>query len=62
MLYTALVMPVRVTFILDDDGDVLWPTLDWIIDGIFILDIITTFFSAYFDGEENLVFHKKVIL
>lgn len=54
-------MPVRVTFIQEDDGEYLWTTLDWIVDGMFFLDIISTFFSAYFDAEENLVLQKRVI-
>lgn len=52
-------MPIRVSFITDDSA--LWTALDWTIDGIFMLDIIVTFFSAYFDAEENLVIQRRVI-
>ena len=52
-------MPIRVTFIADDDAGI-WVALDWTFDAIFMCDIIVTFFSAYFDDEDNIVIKRKV--
>lgn len=59
LVYTALVMPVRITFF--DDSIVAWVVCDWVLDIIFMVDIVINFFSAYFDSEENLIAEKKVI-
>lgn len=58
-------MPIRIAFLTDDGGDddngnTLWPIVEYLIDSIFLGDIILTFFSAYFDRDDSLVVNKKV--
>lgn len=61
-------MPVRIAFLSDDDGDdddgeeATWTTIEYLIDSVFLGDIIITFFSAYFDNEDNLITRKRVYL
>ena len=52
-------MPVRLAFI---DNPIEWVVVDWIIDGIFMVDICMNFFTAYFDAEDSLVTSRKVIM
>jgi len=61
LVYTALFMPVRVAFITDDLDHGEWTALDWTSDGIFLIDIFVTFFSAYFNSDDNLITSRKKI-
>ena len=57
----ALILPYRVAF-LDDNED--WGPFDiaeMVFNGVFFMDIILNFFTAYYDPNENLVLDKKVI-
>jgi hypothetical protein len=63
LLYTASITPIRVVFVTDtsevrDD----WDILDFIIDSIFAVDIFISFFSAYYDSEDELVVDSKKIV
>jgi len=60
MIYTALVMPIRVAFMTDNEDNVGWVIMDWLCDGIFFLDIFITFFSAYFNDDDELIVSRKV--
>ena len=60
MLYIAIFIPLRLAFI--DDSAVGWTIFDWIINGIFIIDLFVNCFSAYFDQNDNLITDKKVKL
>jgi len=62
MIYTALLMPIRVAFMTDNDDNVGWVVIDWFIDGIFLLDIFITFFSSYFNDDDELIISWKVSL
>lgn len=59
LLYTAIIMPVRLAFI---DNPIGWVVVDWIMDGVFMADICVNFFTAYFDAEDSLVTSKKVTI
>ena len=55
LLYTAIVMPFQVCFD-DSDGIIAWSfTIDVILEILFILDIVVTFFSAYEDNDGNII-------
>lgn len=56
----ALILPYRVAF-LDDNED--WGPFDiaeMVFNGVFFMDIILNFLTAYYDSNENLVLDKKV--
>ena len=57
-------MPVRIAFLSDGDNDeeeeAAWTAIEYFVDCVFVGDIIITFFSAYFDHEDNLVVKKRV--
>jgi len=53
-------MPIRVAFITDDLDHGEWTAMDWLSDGIFLVDIFVTFFSAYFNYDDNLITNRKV--
>lgn len=59
LLYTALYMPYRISFI---DTEELWQSIvDWMINILFTADIIVTFFSAYEDDNGDLVSNCRQI-
>ena len=51
--YTAIVMPIRITFF--DDSYIGWVVVDWIFDSLFFIDLFINFVTAYFDDEDNIV-------
>lgn len=51
MLYVSIVMPYRVAFNYNNnDFKDVWSILELIINIIFLLDIILTFFTAIYDN------------
>lgn len=54
--------PYRLGFINDDPSsfDTTWDTIDLTIDCLFTIDIILTFFFAYYDDEFTIVDSKSV--
>ena len=58
MVYTATVSPYRIAFY--DEDSIGWLVIDGIVDGLFAIDMILTFFTAYFDNDENIVLDRKV--
>ena len=52
-------IPLRLSFI--DDSGVGWAITDWIVNGLFAIDIIINSFSAYFDANDNLITDRKVL-
>lgn len=58
--YAATLIPYKIAYI--EDGDFPeWDIFDNIIDSIFLLDMILTFFSAYYDSQNNLVTNWKYV-
>jgi hypothetical protein len=39
-----------------------WLVFDYVVDGLFMFDVVINFFSAYYDAEENIVVDRKVKL
>lgn len=63
LLYTASITPIRVVFVTDTSEELDdWDILDFIIDSIFGVDIFISFFSAYYDSEDELVVDSKKIM
>lgn len=59
MLYTVSVLPYRVCFIeTTDDG---WSIFDDVMNGVFIGDLLLSFFFAYYDESNVLVTSNKYI-
>lgn len=58
LVYTATVMPFKFAFI-EDDSD--WLVLEIMIDLLFFLDVIITFFSAYYDDAGNIITDRRKI-
>jgi hypothetical protein len=48
-MYVALVVPFRLGFELVDTRG--WKIWGFFVDGSFLVDIILTFFTSYFDAE-----------
>ena len=60
LLWTAIVTPFQICFI--DNASMMWFISDLIIDGLFFIDLIMNFFSAYIDYEGKLVTDSKKII
>ena len=53
LLYTATITPYRVTFI--DISDKNWTIIDWLVDALFMTDIVVTLNLAYTDEDGKTV-------
>ena len=60
LLYTATVTPYQVCFVEEEDDT--WFIIGSIIDGLFFIDIIINFHSAYTDLDGKLIIDKKLIM
>ena len=60
LLYTALVMPVRIFFF--DTPSLGWTIIERTIDALFWLDMLINFISAYVDENDNVVTDIKLII
>jgi len=58
MLYTAFIMPFVLAYI-DDGGP--WVIIEPVVDGLFFLDILVTFNSAFHNAAGELVTSRKAI-
>jgi hypothetical protein len=56
------VTPYRVCFI-DDDCESVFYYFDFVIDILFLIDLVLNFFSAYIDSDENVIRnHKSIVI
>jgi hypothetical protein len=60
LIYTAIVMPMRLAFIEGEVYDTWW-CFELALDCLFFLDILVNFISAYFDTEGNIVTNRRQI-
>ena len=58
--YSITITPYRIAF--EDVTPLGWVIADSLIDFMFLVDIMVTFFVSYFDDEEKLIMNKKVLL
>lgn len=54
-LFTCIITPYRLAFFLEYDDPLPWKICNYFVDGSFAVDVILTFFSAYYDGEVAVV-------
>lgn len=59
LVYTAIFVPFKIAFILDDGGDFV--ALDTTVDVLFAIDIIVNFLSAVEGKNGKLVTDHKTI-
>jgi len=59
LAYTATIMPYRLTF--EDHTPVGWRAIDYIVDLLFLADLLINFVSAYYDDEGTLVKDPKLL-
>lgn len=60
LIYTATVVPYNVSFPIQTTTTL--SVVEYISDGIWIIDLILTFFCAYEDKMENLITDRKKII
>lgn len=61
ILYCATVLPYRIAF--EDDTSLMWIYIDFILDGLFWVDLVLNMLTTYYDDENNklITSRKKVI-
>lgn len=60
LLWSATITPYRVSFDVDDSSQVL-DSIETLISGLFAVDIVFSFLSAYYDSDNKLVIDKRKI-
>ena len=58
LLYTATFVPYRTAFI--DDGGTGLNDWEWVVDVLFMADLVITFISAYEDRDKNIEVRLKL--
>jgi len=61
MVYTALLMPFRLSFY-DDNGTDEWFILEVVVNCLFFLDILLTLNTGFYDSEGTLIMQRKAII
>lgn len=58
----GFILPYRIAFS-EDDGQEWGPydVIEMAMNGVFFIDIVLNFFTAFYDENENLVLDRKVI-
>jgi len=59
LIFTCLVTPVRMAFVETDTTN--WKIVNYIIDSIFLLDIIFTFNQAFYDEDFKIISDRKEV-
>lgn len=61
LVYTATMMPFRMAFEEEESFD--WQVFEWVLNGLFFVDILVTCFSSYYDDEGKLVVsHQQIFV
>jgi Ion transport protein len=50
LIFTAVTTPLQLAF--SDSDNLTWTVINYIVDSIFLIDIVLSFFSAY-EGEDE---------
>lgn len=53
LIFTCMVTPYRIAFVEKDDD--IWSLINMSIDGLFLIDMILCFISAYYTDEFELI-------
>lgn len=59
LIFTCMVTPYRIAFV--DEDDTLWTVLNYSIDGLFVVDMILCFLTAYYTDDFELIEDRKEI-
>ena len=59
LIWTALYIPYRLAFI--DDASLPIFIMECIMDGIFLIDIVFNFFTAFYDNDTILITDRRII-
>jgi len=59
LFFSCLVTPYRIVFVPVDSP--AWKGINLAIDGLFFIDILITFNTAYFDDQHKLIENRKMI-
>ena len=60
-MYTAFITPIRITFY-EEDNSFAWIFVDYLIDSLFIIDIIITLNSAFYRSENEFISSRKAVI
>lgn len=60
ILFTCTVSPYRIAFMSSVEDSIFLYVFEILIDFSFIIDLLLTFFTAYYDLDDNLITRKKV--
>ena len=52
VFYAAIVVPFRLAFVEDESKG--WKSVGYIMDAIFLIDLVMTFFVSYYDEDKNI--------
>lgn len=61
LLYTAIVTPFVIAFIVSENWD-YWFWIDFLIDISFLIDTVLNLNTAYFTKDDFLIFNRKKII
>ena len=59
LIFACLVTPCRIAFV--DDELPGWIMANYIVDGMFLIDIMVIFNTAYYDDDFQLITNRKII-
>lgn len=60
-MYTAFITPIRITFY-EEDNSFAWVFVDYLIDSLFVIDIIITLNSAFYRSGNEFISSRKVVI
>lgn len=59
LIMTCIVTPIRIAFYESDD--LKWTVINYTIDGLFFIDIIVSFSSAFYDEDFKIIDNRCII-
>lgn len=59
LIFVCLVTPVRTAFV--DQDNLRWAIINYTIDLMFLIDIVFSFNTAFFDEDFQIVHDRKII-
>ena len=59
VVFQSVVVPVRIAF--EDKIVIAWKITDYVIDGLFVIDILVNFMSAMEDDNGDYIVNRKLI-
>ena len=59
LIWTAMFVPYRLAFV--DDPTLGIFIMECLMDGIFLIDVVLNFFTAFYNNKHILITDKKVI-